>query len=151
MAAGVSSVWVFICTTTHLLHRSLVLHLLVEYYDTRQTSSSTRLCFNKGHTVQRRAPLDQTWNSSASCPCISRIKMAASATDDRPVTQSAVLLVWQFLKAHPFLIIFVLLFVRPLYNRYSSPLRQFPGPFLASCTRLWKGMCLGQYFVNSYG
>ncbi|EHY53163.1 hypothetical protein HRR83_005992 [Exophiala dermatitidis] len=64
--------------------------------------------------------------------------MAASATDDRPVTQSAVLLVWQFLKAHPFLIIFVLLFVRPLYNRYSSPLRQFPGPFLASCTRLWK-------------
>lgn len=64
---------------------------------------------------------------------------ANPAPDDAPVTTTAVLIVWQFLTAHPFLILFVLLFVRPLYKRYSSPLRQFPGPFIASCTRLWKG------------
>jgi hypothetical protein len=28
--------------------------------------------------------------------------------------------------------------LRSLYKRYASPLRQYPGPFLASITRLWK-------------
>ncbi|KIX08598.1 uncharacterized protein Z518_03254 [Rhinocladiella mackenziei CBS 650.93] len=64
--------------------------------------------------------------------------MAIPAADEVPEKGSAVLIVWQFLVAHPFLILFVLLFVRPLYKRYSSPLRQFPGPFIASCTRMWK-------------
>ena len=32
----------------------------------------------------------------------------------------------------------VFLFTRMLYRRYASPLRSIPGPFLASCTRLWK-------------
>lgn len=59
--------------------------------------------------------------------------------NEAPVTQSAVVALWQFISAHPYLLLFVLLFVRPLYKRYSSPLRQFPGPFLASCTRLWNG------------
>lgn len=27
---------------------------------------------------------------------------------------------------------------RALYKRYASPLRQYPGPWLASCSRLWK-------------
>lgn len=36
-------------------------------------------------------------------------------------------------------ILLSLLLLRPLYRRYSSPLRRFPGPFVASCTRLWKG------------
>lgn len=60
------------------------------------------------------------------------------AKEETPITQAAALAVWQFLKSHPYFILFVLLFVRPLYKRYSSPLRQYPGPFLASCTRLWK-------------
>jgi cytochrome P450 len=58
--------------------------------------------------------------------------------DDAPVTQAAVATVWNFLVAHPFLILFTLLVVRPLYKRYSSPLRQYPGPFIASCSRIWK-------------
>ena len=64
--------------------------------------------------------------------------MARGKTEEIPVSKAAVLAVWMFLKSHPFLILFVLLFVRPLYKRYSSPLRQYPGPFIASCTRLWK-------------
>ena len=38
-------------------------------------------------------------------------------------------------------IIVIVLFItclRPLSRRYVSPLRRFPGPLLASCTRLWK-------------
>ena len=58
--------------------------------------------------------------------------------EEATITQVAVMAVWNFLKSNPYLILFVLLFIRPLYKRYSSPLRQYPGPFLASCTRLWK-------------
>ena len=32
----------------------------------------------------------------------------------------------------------VLLIIRVLYKRYASPLRKYPGPWLASCSRLWK-------------
>ncbi|KAK3956653.1 cytochrome P450 [Pseudoneurospora amorphoporcata] len=28
--------------------------------------------------------------------------------------------------------------IRAAYKRYASPLRKYPGPFLASCSRLWK-------------
>lgn len=31
-----------------------------------------------------------------------------------------------------------ILITRGLYKRYASPLRHYPGPWLASCTRLWK-------------
>ena len=31
------------------------------------------------------------------------------------------------------------IFARALYRRYVSPLRHIPGPFIASCTRGWKG------------
>lgn len=37
-------------------------------------------------------------------------------------------------------LLFLFLVIRPLYRRYKSPLRKFPGPFVASCTRLWEGM-----------
>ncbi|KEF55692.1 uncharacterized protein A1O9_08442 [Exophiala aquamarina CBS 119918] len=60
------------------------------------------------------------------------------AGDEAPLTQSAVVTAWALLRSHPYIILVLLLFVRPLYKRYSSPLRQFPGPFVASCTRLWK-------------
>ena len=64
--------------------------------------------------------------------------MEIKTKDETPLTKSAVLTAWQVVAAHPFLILFVLFFVRPLWRRYSSPLRQFPGPFIASCTRGWK-------------
>ncbi|EXJ78777.1 hypothetical protein A1O1_09179 [Capronia coronata CBS 617.96] len=64
--------------------------------------------------------------------------MTTKVTEETASTQSAVVLVWNVLNTHPFLLLFVLLSVRPLYNCYSSPLRQFPGPFIASCTRFWK-------------
>ena len=62
-----------------------------------------------------------------------------AVADEAPLTQAAIVTCWLFIKSHPYLILFLLLFVRPLFKRYSSPLRQFPGPFIASCTRLWKG------------
>ncbi|ROW17750.1 hypothetical protein VPNG_00689 [Cytospora leucostoma] len=37
-----------------------------------------------------------------------------------------------------FIIIPGVIFVRALYRRYASPLRKYPGPWLASTTRLWK-------------
>ncbi|KAK4941939.1 hypothetical protein LTR10_018269 [Elasticomyces elasticus] len=63
-------------------------------------------------------------------------------TTEAPVSKSAVLVAWSFLAAHPILLPFIALFgllvVRPLYRRYASPLRQFPGPYIASCSRIWK-------------
>jgi hypothetical protein len=44
-----------------------------------------------------------------------------------------------FVKAHFFLAAFVAIVLRGLYKRYASPLKDIPGPFLASCSRLWKG------------
>lgn len=70
------------------------------------------------------------------------LTMAQPVADEAPFTQTALLTCWHFLKNHPLVILFLLLFVRPLFKRYSSPLRQFPGPFAASCTRLWKGKAL---------
>ncbi|KAK9781184.1 putative Cytochrome P450 [Seiridium cardinale] len=42
------------------------------------------------------------------------------------------------LVAHPFILGFTCLLLRTIYKRYASPLRSLPGPFFASCTRLWK-------------
>ncbi|KAL1843206.1 hypothetical protein VTJ49DRAFT_2757 [Mycothermus thermophilus] len=36
------------------------------------------------------------------------------------------------------LILLTTLLIRALYRRYASPLRKYPGPFLASISRLWK-------------
>lgn len=43
-----------------------------------------------------------------------------------------------FLLAHWLPILLTSLVVRALYRRYASPLRKYPGPFLASISRLWK-------------
>ena len=43
-----------------------------------------------------------------------------------------------FVKSHPILIFFILFIGRLFYKRYASPLRNVPGPFAASFTRLWK-------------
>lgn len=42
------------------------------------------------------------------------------------------------LMAHWTVIIPAILLVRALYRRYASPLRKYPGPWLASISRLWK-------------
>jgi hypothetical protein len=44
-----------------------------------------------------------------------------------------------FLKAYFLYLALACICVRGLYRRYVSPLRQIPGPFIASCTRGWKG------------
>lgn len=43
-----------------------------------------------------------------------------------------------FVKAHPVLAFVILFIGRLVYKRYASPLRDVPGPFIASFTRLWK-------------
>ncbi|ETS80172.1 hypothetical protein PFICI_07701 [Pestalotiopsis fici W106-1] len=40
--------------------------------------------------------------------------------------------------SHPLILLFVLWFLRAAIRRYYSPLRSFPGPFLASISRTWK-------------
>jgi Cytochrome P450 len=42
------------------------------------------------------------------------------------------------LKSHLFLLLTTLFILRLLYKRYATPLRNIPGPFIASFTRLWK-------------
>ncbi|GAB7358283.1 hypothetical protein MBLNU230_g2357t1 [Neophaeotheca triangularis] len=42
------------------------------------------------------------------------------------------------LRANWYLFMPVFVFLRFLYRRYASPLRQYPGPFLASGSRAWK-------------
>ncbi|KAL6247947.1 hypothetical protein RBB50_005295 [Rhinocladiella similis] len=56
-----------------------------------------------------------------------------SPSDSSLVAQALV-----FAKAHFILVTLLAILVRALYKRYASPLRDVPGPFLASCTRLWK-------------
>lgn len=43
-----------------------------------------------------------------------------------------------FLISWWYVIIPSLIISRALYRKYASPLRNYPGPWLASCTRLWK-------------
>lgn len=43
-----------------------------------------------------------------------------------------------FLLSYAYIIVPTVLLTRALYHRYTSPLRTYPGPFLASCSRLWK-------------
>lgn len=42
------------------------------------------------------------------------------------------------LRSHPIILLLVSIFLVAAYNRYSSRLRSYPGPYLASVTRLWK-------------
>ncbi|KAH8591170.1 cytochrome P450 [Bisporella sp. PMI_857] len=51
---------------------------------------------------------------------------------------SIVFNLWTLLQAHWILAITAIVIFRFLINRYASPLRRYPGPFLASGSRLWK-------------
>jgi hypothetical protein len=44
------------------------------------------------------------------------------------------------LRYYWFIVIPVVLIVRFFYFKYASPLKKYPGPFLASGSRVWKGM-----------
>ncbi|KAI7141201.1 hypothetical protein KC343_g14090, partial [Hortaea werneckii] len=50
----------------------------------------------------------------------------------------AVIQTLRFCKSNWYILIPLVLLLRFLYYRYSSPLRHYPGPFLASGSRLWK-------------
>ena len=54
-------------------------------------------------------------------------------------TRRVVLVLWTVLKKYYLLVLTGALFANYLRRRYASPLRNLPGPFLASCSRLWKG------------
>ncbi|KAI1494093.1 cytochrome P450 [Biscogniauxia mediterranea] len=61
-------------------------------------------------------------------------------TDQHTISPVRVLLfsAWTLVKAYWFLVIPAFITVRALWRRYASPLRAYPGPVLASFTRLWK-------------
>lgn len=50
---------------------------------------------------------------------------------------------WHTLRMHGVILLALGIVLRLVYNRYGSPLRKYPGPFLASCTRLWQGEISG--------
>ncbi|KAK4224636.1 cytochrome P450 [Podospora fimiseda] len=60
--------------------------------------------------------------------------MAILSISSLPSTPTILL----FLKTHYLTLLFTFLFLRILIKRYASPLRHYPGPFLASFSRLWK-------------
>lgn len=53
-------------------------------------------------------------------------------------TGSIVTGILPFLLSWWYVILPSIIVTRALYRKYASPLRQFPGPWLASCSRLWK-------------
>ncbi|KAI6913393.1 hypothetical protein KC318_g1057 [Hortaea werneckii] len=57
-----------------------------------------------------------------------------AASGDEP----AVIQILRFFKSNWYILLPPILLLRFLYYRYSSPLRHYPGPFLASGSRLWK-------------
>ncbi|KAI7528258.1 hypothetical protein KC343_g14860, partial [Hortaea werneckii] len=57
-----------------------------------------------------------------------------AASGDEP----AVIQTLRFCKSIWYILLPLILLIRFLYYRYSSPLRHYPGPFLASGSRLWK-------------
>ncbi len=55
-------------------------------------------------------------------------------------TKALIASIYTFAEKYWPVVIPVFLVVRILYKRYASPLRRYPGPFLASFSRLWKVM-----------
>ncbi|KAK5939217.1 hypothetical protein PMZ80_008520 [Knufia obscura] len=61
----------------------------------------------------------------------------AAVTDEAPLTQTLLVNFYVLLRQWPTTTILLLLALRFLIRRYLSPLRKYPGPFLASGTRLY--------------
>lgn len=58
---------------------------------------------------------------------------------DVPMTLSVVSMARTFAIEHLFAGLIAFILIRCIYKRYFSPLRNFPGPPLASVSRLWRG------------
>ncbi|KAI1481787.1 cytochrome P450 [Daldinia eschscholtzii] len=64
------------------------------------------------------------------------------STDEVTISPTRTILLgaWEIFKEQWPLLIPLFIVLRILYRRYASPLREYPGPFLASFSRLWKVM-----------
>ncbi|KAI1404963.1 cytochrome P450 [Hypoxylon fuscum] len=62
------------------------------------------------------------------------------SSDENTISPTRTLLVtaWSIFREYWVLLIPLFVALRCLFKRYASPLRDYPGPFLASCSRLWK-------------
>lgn len=63
--------------------------------------------------------------------------MLKAEASEAPVVQTTVFAFWRLFKFSPITILISLIVLRFLIRRYLSPLRKYPGPFLASGTRLY--------------
>ncbi|KAI0017179.1 cytochrome P450 [Xylariomycetidae sp. FL0641] len=45
---------------------------------------------------------------------------------------------WEIIQQYWMILVPAFIVTRMLYKRYASPLRSYPGPWLASCSRVWK-------------
>jgi hypothetical protein len=54
-------------------------------------------------------------------------------------SQPAILALWAALYTYIWAVLPIVIVGRFLIRRYSSPLRQYPGPLIASGSRVWKG------------
>lgn len=77
-------------------------------------------------------PLYRLFNDDS----VSHLNMAVITTG---TGESGVLHLINVLKSYWYLLVPVVLVLRFFYYRYASPLRNYPGPFLASGSRAWKG------------
>ena len=59
------------------------------------------------------------------------------AADEAPLTETLLVNFYHLLRQWPTTTIILIVAVRFLFRRYASPLRKYPGPFLASGTRLY--------------
>jgi hypothetical protein len=74
--------------------------------------------------------------------------MKVDASSSPAAKSSLVAQIIAFVTTNCLLVAALALVGRCLYKKYASPLRNVPGPWLASVSRLWKGI---QVFVSMAG
>ena len=66
--------------------------------------------------------------------------MALVKGDDESATVAAIWSLYVLVKGYPILLLLLVVVLRFFFRRHYSPLRLLPGPFLASGSRVWKGI-----------